>query len=78
MTSEVLLKDCPACHHPPQMYRARHNDEDKWVIACPECGYNLVGRRVEGFALDGTDIVEVLKEGDDCDRLIDRWNGAAE
>ena len=73
--STATLKDCRYCATPPQIFRAENNG-DKWAIVCPGCGHQLVGRRVEGFDLAGTDIVHVTKHGDDFDRMVEMWNNS--
>lgn len=56
------------------MLRAEIDGNDKWFIVCPQCGFQLVGRRVEGLAIDGYAVVEVTKHGDDYDMLVELWN----
>lgn len=70
----VRLKDCPHCMASPQIFRAEYQDGDKWVIACPDCGYQFVGQRVEGLGLDSRNLVPVTKPGDTFDEMVERWN----
>jgi hypothetical protein len=70
----AILRACPVCMASPQLFRAELHGADKWVIACPDCGYQMVGRRVEGLALAAQDLVAVTKPGDDFDEMVERWN----
>jgi hypothetical protein len=56
------------------MFRAEVEGLPVWAIVCPECGYQLVGKRVEGLTLAGMDIIETLKTGDDSAELVTLWN----
>lgn len=74
LPSQVRVKDCPACLHHPQVFRATDGANDKWCIVCPECGFSLVGARVEGLGLDCQNIIPVAKPGDDLQAMIQKWN----
>lgn len=60
---------------PPQIFRAELEGHDVWAIACPDCGLQMIGRRVEGIGLEGLNMIEVTKAGDDLDELVALWNG---
>lgn len=70
----VRLRDCPLCLAPPQISRAERDGFDVWAIVCPDCGLQMIGNRVEGIGLDGLNMVEVTKPGDDFDELVALWN----
>lgn len=71
----VSLKECPApCLHPPVLMRVERDGLPRWAISCPQCGRGMIGNRIEGFDLDGMNMVNVLKTGDDLERMVERWN----
>lgn len=72
--TEVAVKNCRRCNTSPVIFRATCEANDVWVIACPCCGLQIVGKRVEGLSLDNMELVEVTKHGDDLDDLIKIWN----
>jgi len=70
----VALRTCPVCMAPPQVFRGTDHKGDLWCIVCPDCGFQIIGKRVEGLALAGRDLVEVTKPGDDFYEMVEMWN----
>jgi hypothetical protein len=68
------LRTCLRCGAPPQLFRAERGGKDLWCISCPDCALMVGGRRVEGLALGGQNLVEVTKPGDMFDEIIEKWN----
>jgi predicted RNA-binding protein with PUA domain len=58
----------------PVVYKAEGPQGDIWVFGCPDCGLHIVGKRVEGLALGGRDLIEVTKPGDAFDGMVEVWN----
>jgi predicted RNA-binding Zn-ribbon protein involved in translation (DUF1610 family) len=71
----AYLKDCKICGSSPQVLRTEKNDmSEAWAFVCPSCGFQIVGRRCEEYALDGINLVDVTKAGDDFDTMVMLWN----
>jgi len=70
----VYLKDCVICLAEPRIFKAELNNQEKWAIVCPDCGFQMIGRRVKGLAMEGLDVIEVTKVGDDFDEIVSLWN----
>lgn len=71
----VALRDCLKCLAPPQIFRTEIGGREVWAIVCPDCGLQMIGRRVEGIGLEGLNMIEVTRPGDDLDELVALWNG---
>jgi hypothetical protein len=70
----VHLQSCPVCLSVPGVYKAEMAQGEVWVFGCPDCGLHIVGKRVEGLALGGRDLIEVTKPGDCFDDMVEIWN----
>ena len=70
----AVLRLCPVCMAPPQIFRGEIEGNDVWVICCPDCGNQMIGKRMEGLGLVNRDIIASLKPGDDFDEMVTLWN----